>query len=132
MPTAEFIATWHQHVTDRNLAGITDMLADDIEFHSPAFFKPYKAKQPIAFLLSQIVELLPDFHYVSTYDDDQRGIVLQFAGTLTSEGREFHVEGVDILTLDEDDRVATFVVMIRPLSSLQALATEMKKRFAGG
>jgi hypothetical protein len=131
MSTAEFIDTWHRHVVERNIAGVTEMLADDIEFHSPAFFKPYNVKGPIAFLLSQIVELLPDFHYVSTFSNDERGIVLHFEGTLSSDGRDYKVEGVDILTLDEHDKITKFVVMIRPLSSLQALAVEMKKRMAG-
>lgn len=131
MSNAEFIDTWHRYVDDRDVAGITELLADDIEFHSPAFFKPYTVKEPIAFLLSQIVELLPDFHYVATYDNDQGGIVLHFEGTLSSDGRDYKVEGVDILNLDDDGKIAKFAVMIRPLSSLQALATEMKKRFAG-
>ncbi len=132
MSTSEFIEKWHECVMERDVAGIMEMLDDEISFSSPAFFKPYTAKQPIAFLLSQVVALLPDFHYVATYDNDEGGIVLQFAGTLTSGDREYRVEGVDILTLNERGRVGNFVVMIRPLSSLQAIATEMKKRFAGG
>ena len=31
-----------------------------------------------------------------------------------------------------EGKVSDFVVMIRPLSTLLALATEMKKRFSGG
>lgn len=132
MDTARFVETWHQRVNDRDLEGITAMLADEITFHSPAFFKPYTAKGPIAFLLSQIPELLPDFHYVSTFTNEDGGIVLQFAGTLTSGDRDYQVQGVDILALDDDGKVSDFSVMIRPLSSLQALATEMQKRLAGG
>lgn len=132
MNTEEFVETWHRRVVERDLAGITEMLADDISFSSPAFFKPTTAKGPIAFLLSQIVELLPDFHYVGTFTNDERGIVLQFAGTLRSGDRDYKVEGVDILTLNDEGSVTDFVVMIRPLSSLQALATEMKKRLSGG
>jgi len=131
MTTGQFIETWHRCVADRDLDGLTDMLAEEISFSSPAFFAPTTAKGPIAFLLSQVVELMPDFHYVSTFTNERGGIVLQFTGTLSSAGREYHVEGVDILTLDDDGKVCNFVVMIRPLSSLQALATEIKKRFMG-
>jgi hypothetical protein len=35
------------------------------------------------------------------------------------------------LTPDDAGKVREFAVMSRPLSALQALATEMKRRFAG-
>ena len=131
MDTEDFIERWHKAVDARDLNAVAEMLAEDVTFFSPAFFKPYTSRTAIAFLLSQVVQLLPDFEYVGTFDNTDGGIVFQFVGTLTSEGRDYRVEGVDIVTLDDDGRIAKFVVMIRPLSSLQALADEMKKRMAG-
>jgi hypothetical protein len=38
------------------------------------------------------------------------------------------VQGVDILRYDEDGLIAEMTVMIRPMSGLEALGTEMRTR----
>lgn len=129
METAAFIERWHKLVETRDLRGVGELLADDVAFRSPAFHKPYHGRGPVSFILTGIIQLLPDLHYLSAFSNEQRGVVLHFRGTMTTEERELDVEGVDILKLDEHGRIVDFRVMIRPLNSLQAVADAMKKRF---
>ncbi len=42
------------------------------------------------------------------------------------------VQGVDIVKIDEHDRIATLTVMLRPVAALNALTNAVKTHFSGG
>ena len=129
MDTSRFIERWHECIEARDVAGLTELLADNITFHSPAFFNPYKGRTMVGFLFMQIAETLPDLRYVNTFTDGSGGVVMQFEATVSHGGDELTVDGVDVIELDEDGRLADLKVMIRPLNGLTAVAKEMRRRF---
>jgi hypothetical protein len=81
---------------------VADALADDVVFLSPAVFKPYEGKELVAAILTQ-------------------GAMQVF------EDRSLN--GLDLLRFDSDGKVRELMVMIRPLSGLNALAEAMGRRF---
>jgi hypothetical protein len=92
-------------------------LADDVEFRSPAVYRPYRGKEQVAALLRLVASVFEDFRYVSEWRDG--GATILFFEARVGD-RE--LQGVDILEEGEDGLVGRFTVMIRPLSGLQTLA----------
>ncbi|MFA9412990.1 MAG: nuclear transport factor 2 family protein, partial [Deltaproteobacteria bacterium] len=60
------IDTWHQLITERNVAALDEILADDAVFHSPVVHTPQKGKQLTKMYLSAAIMVLgnSEFTYV--------------------------------------------------------------------
>jgi hypothetical protein len=98
-------------------------LADDVVFRSPAVHTPYAGKAQVAALLGLVATVFENFRYVGEWRDGRTTILLFEANVGDRE-----LQGVDILEENGDGLVASFTVMIRPLSGLQALAAAMAER----
>ena len=109
-------------VDERSEQVLDDLLADDAVFFSPAIFAPQEGKATVAMYLRAASELFFDngFHYVGEHVG-AKSAVLEFAATV--DGR--HVNGVDILEWNDEGRITSFKVMIRPFSSLQLVMGRM-------
>ena len=98
-------------------------LADDIEFRSPAMYKPYHGKEQVVGILRLVATVFENFRYTNEWRDG-RTTVLFFEANVGDRT----LQGVDILEENETGQIETFTVMIRPLSGLQALAGTMADR----
>lgn len=99
------------------------LLAEDVEFRSPAVFRPYRGRDAAAQLLHAVSRVFADFRYVREIGDpDGRAHALVFRARVGDR----EVEGCDFLYEDEAGAIAEFVVMVRLLSGLLALAEAMK------
>lgn len=105
--------------------GITGMLADDVEFRSPAVHKPYRGRVTVTQLLTAVFTLFEDFRYVAEFDSAD-GEVLMFEARVGDRD----IQGVDIVRLDDAGRVASLTVMIRPLSGLTKVVEGMSALLA--
>jgi hypothetical protein len=104
---------------------VTDALAEDVVFRSPAVFKPYEGKQVVAAILTQgAMHVLEDFRYTDQLENGE-------VATLIFEARvgDRRLNGLDLLRFDADGNVRELMVMVRPLSGLNALAEAMARRF---
>ncbi|MEU8845403.1 nuclear transport factor 2 family protein [Streptomyces sp. NPDC048564] len=102
------------------------LLAQNVVFTSPAVFKPYAGKAITAAILRAVVRVFEDFRYVREINDPGgRDHALVF----TARVGDREITGCDFLHVDEDGLIDDFMVMIRPLSGLQALAEEMGAQF---
>jgi hypothetical protein len=99
------------------------ILADDVEFRSPAVYKPYHGKEQVEAILRLVATVFEDFRYTAEWRDG-RTTVLFFEASVGDR----EVQGVDILEEDDDGLIERFTVMIRPLSGLQAVARTMAER----
>jgi hypothetical protein len=109
-----------------DLGAVEALLADNVVFTSPVVFKPYEGKAITAAILSAVVKVFEDFRYVSELSsEDGRDHALVFA---TRVG-ERALDGCDFIHVDENGLIDRFMVMVRPLSAAQALATAMGARF---
>jgi len=110
------------------LAGDADALlatmAPDVRFSSPAVFHPYEGRDAVAPLLRAVTTVLsPTLRYVWQVREADR-YVLGFVAYI--DGKD--IEGVDIITWNEDGLVSELTVMIRPLSGLVALRDAIAAR----
>ena len=119
-------------VAGRDVAGMIDAMAPDIELHSPTMLPPVKGRDRVHRVFLVLAELFEDFEYVRTFDG---GLVSADPEIVSSHALMFRchigdelIEGVDVLDLDRSDHIARFIVLIRPMSGLQKLADSIRQR----
>ena len=95
-------------------------LADDIEFRSPAVYKPYHGKEQVEGILRLVATVFENFRYTNEWRDG-RTTILFFEANVGDRD----LQGIDILEENEAGQIEKFTVMIRPLSGLQAVAATM-------
>lgn len=118
------LAIWHESVKANDLAAFEAIVDDDAVFSSPAIHTPQVGKAMVSMYLRGAMHVLNNgsFRYVDEWVN-ARSAVLEFeakVGDLT-------VNGVDIIRWNEDERVTSFKVMVRPFKGLTALMAEMKR-----
>ncbi|MFD1147277.1 nuclear transport factor 2 family protein [Saccharothrix hoggarensis] len=96
-----------------DIVGATAFFADDITLHSPVKFQPFEGIDVVRALFGVLQRTFEDFRYVGQYDGPN-GHVLHFRTVVGGK----QVEGIDLIELDDDGRIGTFTVMIRPQSAL--------------
>ena len=98
-----------------------DLFTEDVVFKSPVVFRPYEGRDTLAVILGAVVQVFEDFRYVEQIESGD-------AATLVFEARvgDREVQGVDILRFDADGRIHEMIVMVRPMSGMNALAERMK------
>jgi hypothetical protein len=122
------LRSWHAIVESRDPALLDDLLADEVEFRSPAVFAPQQGKAlTTRYLGSALVVLGPSLRYISQWHD-QASAVLEFEAELDG----VYVQGVDLLRWNPDGRLVSFTVMVRPMRGLQKLIELMGRQLAAG
>ena len=109
-------------VLAKDLDAVEALLSGDVQFRSPAVFKPYQGRTATMVILRSVLRIADEFRYTRSFtEDDGRGHVLVFEATVDGKA----VEGADFLRVDDDGLVEDFRVMMRPLSGLQAVVARM-------
>ncbi|WP_216894081.1 nuclear transport factor 2 family protein [Nocardia alni] len=113
-------------VEARDVPAIEELLAEDVVFHSPVAFAPYHGKAMTAAIIRGAMRVLEDFRYVREIGDpDGRDHALVFEARIGDK----RITGCDFLHSGEDGRIDEFMVMVRPLSGVEAFARAMGAEF---
>ncbi|HEX6310136.1 MAG TPA: nuclear transport factor 2 family protein [Acidimicrobiia bacterium] len=133
------IARWHRHLRGDLPGGLDELLHDDVVFSSPVVFTPQRGKEVTKLYLEAAGATLgdgpgagasdgarepavgPKFRYVAEVMSGNRA-VLEFETELAGK----YVNGVDIITCDDDGKIVEFKVMIRPLQAINAVHDAMR------
>jgi hypothetical protein len=119
---------WHGVVESKDAELLDDLLSDDVVFRSPAVFTPQQGKAlTTAYLSAALAVLGPTLRYVDQWHD-QSSAVLEFEADLDG----VLVHGIDMLRWNEEDKLTSFTVMVRPMRGLQQLITLMSQRLVAG
>jgi hypothetical protein len=123
------VETWHQIVKSRNAKALDALLADDVVFHSPVVHTPQLGKAVTIQYLSAAFHVFfnESFRYVREVIGP-RDAVLEFEVEIDG----IQVNGVDMLGWDEQGRITTFKVMIRPLKAINLIHQKMAAMLAAG
>ena len=113
--------------------GYDAVLHEDCEFYSPVLFKPLKGRDMTAMYLAAAGKVLPGdeskapssggdgkFRYIKEVLDGHHA-VLEFE---TMVG-DVSVNGVDIITCDDDGMITEFKVMLRPQRAVETVRESM-------
>jgi hypothetical protein len=107
----------------KDFSRLEELFSSEVEFRSPAVFKPYTGLDALKVLLSAVAEVFEDFRYVDQVETGDTAVLVFEARVGDRE-----LNGVDVLRFGEDGKVREMMVMIRPLSGLNALAERMAQR----
>lgn len=107
----------------KDFSKLEELFSPEVEFRSPAVFKPYEGHDALKVLLGAVAEVFEDFRYVDQVETDDTAVLVFEARVGDRE-----LNGVDVLRFGEDGKVREMMVMIRPLSGLNALAEQMAQR----
>jgi len=120
------LRAWHAVVESADPALLDGLLADGVVFRSPVLFTPQQGKAVTThYLASAIVVLGPTLRYVAQWHD-QASAVLEFEADLDGT----YVQGVDMLRWNDEGKLVSFTVMVRPLRGLHKLAELMAHQLA--
>ena len=121
------VKAWHAVVESGDPALLDDLLADDVVFRSPAVFAPQEGKDLTTLYLRGAMAVLgPSLRYVGEWYGPSSA-VLEFEAELDG----LYVHGVDMLRWNDDDRLISFTVMVRPMRGLTKLIELMKRQLTG-
>jgi hypothetical protein len=113
---------WHQLITTSDPSILDDLLADDCVFYSPVVHAAQSGKAITKMYLSAAIGLFSnyDFHYIKEIISDNSA-ALEFEVEI--EG--IQVNGVDIISWNENGLITEFKVFVRPLKGVNLLHQKM-------
>ncbi len=115
--------TWHEIVRARDASRFDEVLAEDCVFLSPVVHTPQRGRELTKLYLTGALNLFNDrFRYV-------KEVVLAPYAVLgfTCDVDGIIVNGVDIMTFDDEGKIIEFRVMVRPLKALNLLHAKMRE-----
>lgn len=132
------IKQWHDFTHGNFPGGLDTLLADDIIFYSPVVFTPQEGKELAKLYLMAAGNTFggddakkngdiedSSFRYTKEVLSGNQAI-LEFETKI--EGK--YVNGVDIISFNEDGKISEFKVMIRPLQAVNIIHMQMQKMLA--
>lgn len=136
-PIHAVIERWHAHMRGELTNGLDQLLHDDVVFYSPIVYTPQKGKAITTLYLQAAGQTLPGektsttaqsdlndapkgFRYTKEILDGHHA-VLEFETTI--EGK--YVNGIDMITCDDDGKIIEFRVLIRPLQAINLVHKQM-------
>ena len=114
--TQDALARWHEVAeAGSTKEGLTSILHEDAVFHSPVVHTPQRGRPIVIAYLSSAGQTLGNesFRYVREIVDDGQ-VVLEFETVMDG----IQVNGIDMITFDENGMITDFKVMVRPLKAI--------------
>ena len=129
------IQKWHDLIAGNFPGGYDELLADDVVFFSPVVFTPQQGKDLAKLYLMAAGNTFggdedkadgtlkeSSFHYTKEVLDGNQAI-LEFETQIDGK----YVNGVDIISFNEEGKISEFKVMIRPLQAVNIIHMQMQK-----
>ena len=128
------MAKWHAHLKGEFAGGLDELLADDVVFYSPIVFTPQKGKDLTKLYLMAAGNTFSEGDVSKAPGSDASSFrytkevlcgdhaVLEFESTIQGK----YINGVDIITWNDDGKISEFKVMVRPLQAVNLMHAQMK------
>ena len=122
---AKAITTWHEILNAREPVLLKDLLDETVVFHSPVVHTPQVGKEiTLKYLTAAFYVLYNDsFTYVREIINHHHA-ALEF--TVEIDG--IFINGIDLITWNEHDKITDFKVMIRPLQAVNLIHQKMSMK----
>ena len=116
------LETWHQIIFNQDKEKLSKILTDDVFFHSPVVHTPQKGKQIAFMYLSAAFVVLFNntFKYVREVENETETLLefeVEIDGIL--------VNGIDMISWNEEGKITNFKVMLRPLKAVNLIHQKM-------
>ncbi|AHD11086.1 nuclear transport factor 2 family protein [Phaeobacter gallaeciensis] len=102
---------------------IADLLAEDVQFLPPTYWKTWTGRAPVAAILGHVGQIFSDFRYRRIMGNGNDW-ALEFQCRIG----DFDAVGVDLITLNSDGLIDQFEVVMRPYKSVGILREAIMAR----
>ena len=121
------IEAWHHGVMTGEESVLDEILDKNVVFYSPIVFKPQKGKAITKAYLTAAFKTFEGtgFHYVKELVEERQAI-LEF----NTEMDGVVIDGVDIITWNEQGKITEFKVMVRPFRAIEKVGEKMKEQLS--
>ena len=115
------VETWHHIMQQSDPSLLPDIIAEDCVFWSPVVHTPQEGRDITVLYLTGAMHTLNDgFRYTKEVVSDNHA-VLEFECVIDT----IKVNGVDILTFNDEGMITEFKVMVRPLKAVNRVHAAM-------
>lgn len=112
---------WHEIIRERKPELLDEILAEECVFLSPVVHTPQRGREITKLYLTGAMHVLGHgFRYEKEVVTPQHA-VLEFVCEIDG----IMVNGVDIISFDQDGKINEFKVMVRPLKAINLLHAKM-------
>lgn len=102
---------------------IAPLLAEDVRFMPPTYYKTWTGRVPVAAVLGHVGQVFSNFRYRRIMGSGN-----DWALEFECKVNDLDAVGVDLITLDDDGLISQFEVAMRPHKSIGALRDAMNER----
>ena len=117
------IERMQQIVASGDEGAIETILAENVRFMPPTYWKTWTGRAPVAAVLGHVGQVFSDFRYRRVMGEG-KDWALEFQCKIC----DLDAVGVDLITLDDDGMIDQFEVVMRPHKSIGALRVAMNAR----
>lgn len=114
---------WHKVVLKKDLKLLHELLAEDVEFHSPTVWQPKLGRDVTHYILEMVIDIFQNFEYHREWVDGNN-MALEFSATVDDK----KIKGIDLITWNDEGQIIHFEVMLRPLNGLQLMLEKMTQK----
>lgn len=116
------VEAWHRLVESKNIAGVDSLLAENVVFHSPVVDTPQIGKAITRQYLAAVFDIFSkhSFRYVREVVG-KHDAFLEFLVEIDGVS----VNGVDIITWEDEGQIISFKVMLRPLKGVKVMQSRV-------
>ena len=131
------IEKWHEVMKVGGKEGaskLDSLLHDDVIFYSPVVFTPQKGKKITMLYLSAASGVFGD--QKSTNNSEKKQSKFKYVNEIIegnsaclefeTEINGIYVNGIDLITWDDDNKIIEFKVIVRPLQAVNKLHEQMQ------
>lgn len=115
---------YRRALEDRDLETLVATLHSDVELWTPAFERPVRGRDNVLALLGKLATVVEEPVVTDEMSGDGTHVVVF---RLSVKGQP--IDACDYLELDDDNRVRTIKVFMRPMGALEVLAAEMRETY---
>lgn len=123
--TEQAVQEWQRIVTQRDWDALPALMVDDVTYHNPAQFDPYRGKDALVGVLRLVFGIFEDFQYLRRFDGPE-GTALEFSARVGED----QLFGIDLVRFDATGKMVDLVVMLRPVDVVAKLGAEAARRMA--
>jgi hypothetical protein len=123
----KMLHNWHTLINNKAIDQVSTWLADDVTLFSPVIHIPIQGKKMVSMYLTAAFHtfLNGTFKYDREFSGDNSA-VLEFS--LNIQGID--INGIDMITWNEQGKITEFKVMIRPYKALNMINDQMTAMLA--
>ena len=122
MTPADMSKKWHAVALSSDENAISALLHEDAVFESPVVHTPQRGKPITVKYRASAGKVFSNtgFHYVGEWEG-KNSLILEF----NAEINGIKIDGIDMITWNDDGLITNFKVMVRPLKAMNMLHQKM-------